>query len=377
MTNFGPDGATAKVRAYPLNTWYAAAWDREVTDAVILSRTVAGKPLALYRTAAGRPVAVADACWHRLAPLSMGKLVGNDEIQCPYHGLRFNSAGRCTFMPAQQTINPSAMIASYPVVERHRFVWVWLGDPLRADPSTVPDMFQMDSPEWAGDGDTIAVDANYQLVVDNLMDLTHEEFVHTSSIGQDELSGSDFVVTHDDRTVTMTRWMLGVDAPAFLLANMRDRFPGFDEKVDRWQIIEFQAPGTIRIDVGVAKAGTGAPQGDRSQGINGFVMNTIAPATDRTAHYFWAFMRNWNLDDPQITARTRDGVRRVFGEDEAMLAAQQRAIDANPDYQFYNLNIDAGGMWTRRVIQRMLEAEQQLAAPSGSTRAHTTKGVVI
>ncbi|MDT2007352.1 aromatic ring-hydroxylating dioxygenase subunit alpha [Rhodococcus opacus] len=377
MTNFGPDGVTAKVRAYPFNTWYAAAWGREVTDAAILSRTVAGKPLALYRTAAGRPVAVADACWHRLAPLSMGKLVGTDEIQCPYHGLRFNSAGRCTFMPAQQTINPSAMIASYPVVERHRFVWVWLGDPLLADPSTIPDMFQMDSPEWAGDGDTIAVDANYQLVVDNLMDLTHEEFVHTSSIGQDELSGSDFVVTHDDRTVTMTRWMLGVDAPAFLLGNMRDRFPGFDEKVDRWQIIEFQAPSTIRIDVGVAKAGTGAPQGDRSQGINGFVMNTITPATDRTAHYFWAFMRNWNLDDPQITARTRDGVRRVFGEDEAMLTAQQRAIDANPDYQFYNLNIDAGGMWTRRLIQRMLEAEQQLASPSGSEHAHTTKGAVI
>ncbi|RYE40571.1 MAG: aromatic ring-hydroxylating dioxygenase subunit alpha [Hyphomicrobiales bacterium] len=377
MTNFGPDGVTAKVRAHPFNTWYAAAWGREVTDAAILSRTVAGKPLALYRAAAGRPVAVADACWHRLAPLSMGKLVGADEIQCPYHGLRFNSAGRCTFMPAQQTINPSAMIASYPVVERHRFVWVWLGDPLLADPSTIPDMFQMDSPEWAGDGDTIAVDANYQLVVDNLMDLTHEEFVHTSSIGQDELSGSDFVVTHDDRTVTMTRWMLGVDAPAFLLANMRDRFPGFDEKVDRWQIIEFQAPSTIRIDVGVAKAGTGAPQGDRSQGVNGFVMNTITPATDRTAHYFWAFMRNWNLDDPQITARTRDGVRRVFGEDEAMLTAQQRAIDANPDYQFYNLNIDAGGMWTRRLIQRMLEAEQQLASPSGSEHAHTAKGAVI
>lgn len=377
MTNFGPDGATAKVRAHPLNTWYAAAWDREMTDVAILSRTVAGKPLALYRTAAGRPVAVADACWHRLAPLSMGKLVGSDEIQCPYHGLRFNSAGRCTFMPAQQTINPSAMIASYPVVERHRFVWVWLGDPLLADPSTIPDMFQMDAPEWAGDGDTIAVDANYQLVVDNLMDLTHEEFVHTSSIGQDELSGSDFVVTHDDRTVTMTRWMLGVDAPAFLLRNLWDRFPGFDDKVDRWQIIEFQAPSTIRIDVGVAKAGTGAPQGDRSQGVNGFVMNTITPATDRTAHYFWAFMRNWNLDDPQITARTRDGIRRVFGEDEAMLTAQQRAIDANPDYQFYNLNIDAGGMWTRRLIQRMLEAEQQLASPSGSEYPRTTEGAVI
>ena len=279
MTNLGPAGATAKNMDHPLNAWYVAAWDYEVTGKAILSRTIAEKPLAFYRTSTGRPVALADACWHRLAPLSMGKLVGADEIQCPYHGLRYNSAGRCTKMPAQETINPSAMVPSYPAVERNRYIWVWPGDPTAADPDLIPDMFQMDSPEWAGDGRTIAVEANYQLVLDNLMDLTHEEFVHSSSIGQDELSESDFVVTHDERTVTVTRWMHDIDAPPFWLKNMRDKFPGFEGKVDRWQIIEFQAPGTIRIDVGVAKAGTGAPEGDRSQGVNGFVMNTITPET--------------------------------------------------------------------------------------------------
>ncbi|MDM7489609.1 aromatic ring-hydroxylating dioxygenase subunit alpha [Rhodococcus sp. GXMU-t2271] len=362
MTDLGPAGATAKNMAYPLDAWYVAAWDHEVGRREILARTIAGTPLALYRTEDGRPVALADACWHRLAPLSMGTLVGADGIQCPYHGLQFNSAGRCTHMPAQQTINPSAMVASYPVVERHRFVWVWPGDPMLADPSTIPDMFQMDSPDWAGDGRTIDVQANYQLVLDNLMDLTHEEFVHSSSIGQDELSESDFVVTHDDRTVTVTRWMHDIDAPPFWLKNMRDKFPGFEGKVDRWQIIEFQAPSTIRIDVGVAKAGTGAPEGDRSQGVNGFVMNTISPVDERTALYFWAFMRNYRLDSQLITTQLREGVHGVFGEDEAMLTAQQKAIEANPGHEFYNLNIDAGGMWVRRIIQRMIEAERIVAA---------------
>jgi len=234
-------------------------------------------------------------------------------------------------------------------------------------------MFQMDSPEWAGDGRTIAVAANYQLVLDNLMDLTHEEFVHSSSIGQDELSESDFVVTHDDRTVTITRWMRNIDPPPFWLKNMRDKFPGFTGKVDRWQIIEFQAPGTIRIDVGVAKASTGAPEGDRSQGVNGFVMNTITPETARTAHYFWAFMRNYCLDSQLITTQLRDGVHGVFGEDEAMLTAQQAAIDANPDYEFYNLNIDAGGMWVRRLIQRMIESERP--SSSRTARAATRSSV--
>jgi phenylpropionate dioxygenase-like ring-hydroxylating dioxygenase large terminal subunit len=353
-----PTSATSKIFASPLNAWYVVAWDHEVTTKEPLARTVAERPLALWRTPDGQVSALADACWHRLAPLSKGKIL-DDELQCPYHGLRYNRAGRCTSMPAQQTVNPSAVVPAFPVVERHRFLWVWLGDPDLADPDLVPDMHQMDSPDWAGDGETIQAGCNYQLVLDNLMDLTHEEFVHSSSIGQDELSDSEFQVSHDDRHVTVSRWMRDIEAPPFWLKNMRDKFPGFSGRVDRWQIIHFEAPSTICIDVGVAKAGTGAPEGDRSQGVNGYVMNTITPETDRTCHYFWAFMRNYRLESQTITTQLREGVHGVFGEDEEMLIAQQRAIDANPDYEFYSLNIDAGGMWVRRILDRMLQAEVQ------------------
>ena len=350
---------TNKTLGYPMNAWYVAAWDHELVRKP-LARRIANRPLALYRTEDGRPVALSDACWHRLAPLSLGKVLPGDQIQCPYHGIVYDSAGRCVSMPAQETINPSATVPSFPVVERYRYVWVWLGDATLADPDLIPDMHQMDHPEWAGDGLTIPVNCNYQLVLDNLMDLTHEEFVHSSSIGQDELSESDFEVTHDDTTVTVARWMRNIDAPPFWLKHMRDKFPGFAGKVDRWQIIHFEAPSTICIDVGVAKAGTGAPEGDRSQGVNGYVMNTISPETDKTCHYFWAFMRNYRLESQVITTQLRNGVSGVFKEDEDMLEAQQAAIDANPDYEFYNLNIDAGGMWVRRLIERQLAAEEQL-----------------
>jgi vanillate O-demethylase monooxygenase subunit len=114
----------------------------------------------------------------------------------------------------------------------------------------------------------------------------------------------------------------------------------------------------VRIDVGVAKAGTGAPEGDRSQGITGMVINTMTPETDRTCHYLWAFARDWFLDKQVTTTRIREGVSSVFFEDEQMLEAQQRGIEANPDYDFYNLNIDAGSMWTRRIVQRMIAAER-------------------
>ncbi|MDP9027647.1 MAG: aromatic ring-hydroxylating dioxygenase subunit alpha [Actinomycetota bacterium] len=355
------DSTINKVLGHPLNAWYVAAWDHEV-GRTPLARTIAERPLVLYRTTDGHAVALADACWHRLAPLSLGTLVGRDGIRCPYHGIVYNGAGRCMAMPAQETINPSATVASFPVVERYRYVWVWPGDPTLADPTLVPDMHQMDDPAWAGDGLTISVDCNSQLVLDNLMDLTHEEFVHGSSIGQAELSQSEFVVTHTDTTVTVSRWMTGIQAPPFWLKNMRDRFPGFEGLVDRWQIIHFESPSTICIDVGVAKAGTGAQDGDRSQGVNGYVMNTISPVTAKSCLYFWAFMRNYRLESQLITTQLRDGVSRVFKEDEDMLIAQQAAIDANPDYEFYGLNIDAGGMWVRRLIERMLEAEGRLPA---------------
>ena len=364
------DTTTAKIFDYPRNAWYVAAWDYEVTRKP-LARTIAGRPLAMYRTEDGTPVALADACWHRLAPLSMGKVIG-DELQCPYHGIRYNSAGRCTSMPAQETINPSATVASFPIADRYRYVWVWVGDPALADPAAIPDMHQMTDDEWTGDGELIYADCNYQLVLDNLMDLTHEEFVHSSSIGQEELSESEFVTSHTDTTVKVERWMLNIDAPPFWLKNMRDKFPGFSGKVDRWQNIHFEAPSTIRIDVGVAAAGTGAPEGDRSQGVNGFVMNTISPETDRTCHYFWSFQRNYCLDSQLITTQLRNGVHGVFGEDERMLRAQQEAIDANPDYEFYSLNIDAGGMWVRRLLERMLDAEGRSAVAPAAKRLPST-----
>lgn len=355
---------TAKIFPYPRNAWYAVAWDHEVTSRQPLARTIADTAVVLYRTDEGRPVALADACWHRLAPLSMGTLVGGDQIQCPYHGLRYNSAGRCTRMPAQQTVNPSAMVASFPVHERHRYVWIWPGDITLADTDLIPDMSQMSDPEWAGDGETIHAACNYQLVLDNLMDLTHEEFVHGASLGQAELSESGFHTRlEDDGSVSVTRWMHDVEPPPFWLSNMRDRFPNFSGRVDRWQIIHYYAPSTICIDVGVAEAGTGAEQGDRSRGVNGYVMNTISPETERSSHYFWAFMRNYRLEAQSITTKLRNGVHGVFGEDEVMLTAQQRAIDANPEHEFYSLNIDAGGMWVRRILDRMLAAEAAGEAP--------------
>jgi vanillate O-demethylase monooxygenase subunit len=340
---------------FPMNAWYAAAWDSEVGRA-LLPRTVAGKKLVLYRKGDGTAAALEDACWHRLLPLSLGKLKG-DEVECGYHGLVFNAQGRCTHMPSQETVNPSACVRSFPVVERHRFVWVWTGDPALADPDKVPDLRWNNHPEWAGDGKVIHGQCDYRLFVDNLMDLTHETYTHSSSIGNRAVAEAPFEVTHNDETAVVTRWMIDIEPPPFWKAQLKAA-RGYEGNVDRWQIIRFEAPCTVAIDVGVAPTGTGAPEGDRSQGLSMVVINTITPATEKTCHYFWANVRDYRIHEQGLTNEIRDGIAKVFKEDEIIVEAQQRAIDDHPDHVFYNLNIDAGAMWARRLIDRMVEAEQ-------------------
>ncbi|MFO1244419.1 MAG: aromatic ring-hydroxylating dioxygenase subunit alpha [Ramlibacter sp.] len=350
---------------FPLNAWYAAAYDVEV-GRQLLARTVCKQKLVMFRRTDGQVAVLEDACWHRLLPLSMGQLNG-DEVTCGYHGLVYNAQGRCTHMPSQETLNPSACVRSFPAVERHRFVWVWPGDPAKADPALIPDMHWNDDPAWAGDGKLITVKCDYRLVVDNLMDLTHETFVHGSSIGQRAVAEAPFVATHGDRTATVTRWMENIDPPPFWAAQIKQG-RGYEGKVDRWQIIRFEAPCTVVIDVGVAEAGTGAvppggnqgdpAQSDRSRGVNGYVLNTITPETDGSCHYFWAFARNYCLGEQRLTHQLREGVASIFREDELVLEAQQQAIHEHPDHQFYNLNIDAGSMWARRLIDNMVARER-------------------
>ena len=203
-----------------------------------------------------------------MLPLSKGHLDG-DQLVCGYHGLVFDPNGRCTSMPSQETINPWACVRSFPVVERHRLIWLWMGDPALADPATVPDMHWNDDPAWAGDGSRIHAKCDYRLVVDNLMDLTHETFVHGSSIGQRAVAEAPFEITHGDDRVTVTRWMRDIEPPPFWSYQLRKK-NGVVRRADRWQIIHFEAPCTVTIDVGVAPAGTRCARGDRSPGVNGY-----------------------------------------------------------------------------------------------------------
>jgi phenylpropionate dioxygenase-like ring-hydroxylating dioxygenase large terminal subunit len=336
------------------NQWYVASWDHEI-DRQPLARRICGEAMLLYRRFDRSVVALHDACPHRLLPLSMGIKEG-DNIRCRYHGLLIDSAGHAIEMPVtSERVHRSICVKAYPVVERHRFVWVWIGEAEKADEKLIPDFWPCSHPHWTFDGDYYHIKCDYRLVIDNLMDLTHETYTHQGSIGQPEILEAPIQTHTDGNHVRVTRWMPAIDAPPFWRNALKQEGP-----VDRWQICHFLAPSSVIIDVGVAPVAAGATLEKHDDGVRGFVIDALTPENDTSCHYFWGMARNFDITDVGFTARLKHQQGQVFREDVAVLEAQQRSIIANPDLKLKAFSIDAGGVRARHVIERMIRSQDAL-----------------
>jgi len=320
------------------NAWYVGAWDHEVGRQSLLRRTLLDEPVVFYRTEDGTPVALEDRCCHRHMPLSKGWLVG-DDIQCAYHGLTYDATGRCIRVPGQSQVPPEARVHSYPVVERNHWIWIWMGDPALADADLIEDFHWMEDPDWRARGERLDLKANYVLLVENLLDLSHLSFVHPSTLGTDAIAETPMKYEREDNFEKV-----GGFAP--------------DQHIDRWQIIEFTPPAFVRLDVGGAVAGTGAEKGDRSQGFTMRNLNAITPETDETTHYFWAQAHDFRIDEPWLTDLLYENVHTAFLEDLDIVGAQQENIRTRPDAPRIDINHDSGGLQARRIINSIIADEQ-------------------
>ncbi len=340
------------------NCWYAAAWNHEVGEAPF-ARMLLNEPVVLYRKADGTPAALEDRCCHRSAPLSQGKVVG-DFIQCGYHGLEFDAAGACVRVPGQSTIPPGARIRGYRVVEKHQWIWIWMGDPATADETLIPDWWWMDHPDWKTvKGDPpFNLECDYRLVTDNLLDLSHLSFVHATTIGTDAVVKFPISTERFDDGVNMTRWILDSPPPAMYGVFLRHNVPGYDGNVDRWQIVDTTLPANSDVFVGCAVAGSGAPEGDFSQGIQFHNLNTITPETETSCHYFYAHARYFAQDDAKVDETYRVGFRSVFMEDVTIFDVQQANIDRFPGAGQVDINTDSPGMAIRRMLDARIAAER-------------------
>ena len=337
------------------NAWYVAAWDHELSRSM-LRRIVLDEPVVLFRTTEGQPVALEDRCCHRQAPLSMGKLVGN-VVTCPYHGLQYDTFGRCIKVPSQEKVPANARVRSYPVVEKNHWIWIWTGDPAKADPALIEDFHWMDDPAWRFGGSYLHVDGSYLLVVENLLDTTHLPFLHPNTLGTDSFARSEFEVKREGDRITVSRYLMD-DQPA----PFHKQMGGFPDgmKVDRWQVTHYGPPSFVKLDVGSAPVGTPVRQGERSKGVNMWNLNAITPETAKSAHYFFAQAYNFKLDERWVSDMLRTQVHNIFLEDMAMIRAQQQNMDFGPS-PVQNLAQDKAWVAMRQIVQSLIQKEQQHA----------------
>ena len=314
------------------NDWYIAAWAHEVQGAKPLARTICNDKIVLFRDANGKAAALEDRCAHRGAPLSCGEMIP-EGLQCGYHGLVFNGSGKCVYIPGQDSIPPRASVKSYPLVEQDEFLWIWTGDPAKADPATiVPYPWNNDHKNWPHKPEHYHVECNFMLLVDNLMDLTH--------------------LGYTSNGVKYTRWMLGsVPPPTYVKA------VGFKGLVDRWQEFEFHAPGAIHQWSGATDVGTGAYEGKRDGGFSLRLYHGITPETERTSHYFWTGANGYRQDDPSATEQLWQELATAFKQDLTIVAAQQATLDHYKSVSYVDIKADGARVHARRVLERRLAEE--------------------
>ena len=329
------------------NQWYVCARSTELSRK-ILTRTICGEPLIFYRREDGSPVVLTDRCPHRQYPLSRGTL-HHDDVECGYHGLRFGPSGACTLIPAQKDIPKGFGVRAYPAVEKNALIHVWMGNPAQADVALIPDFAENDGPGWGAVHDYLHVDANWQLIIDNLLDLTHLTFVHKTTLASSGIQENPLQVSVDGDRVLARREMHNVE-PAPVFTTMRH----FEDNIDRFQNLTFLPPSHVHIRLEACPTGV---KNDPNL-LHHVVLNHLTPETERSTHYFWSVSRRMRLEDPKVSDLLHRMNRMAFEEDLVILRHQQHTIEtARRPEALVNLEADAAVNAARRIIRGLYQSE--------------------
>lgn len=312
---------------HPRNAWYMAAWDDDLAPGALHAISILGEPLVLFR-AGGGIAAFEDRCPHRAAPLSLGRCEG-ETLRCMYHGVRFAPDGSCVEIPGQDTLPAQLKVRTYPALERHSALWVWMGDPALADEGAIPPFVGHRDPAWALGTGRVDYDAPARLIHDNLLDLTHIAYVHAESFAggsqasADGWLGAQVDTRSHDRGVTVERSMAGMPPnPA--------GGGGAADSADVWSCYDFLIPGVFIQTTERYAPGTMDPAAParcpQANLFSTFTCQAVTPLTADTTSYFWAF-------GPQADQGDRKDFfvalgAKAFAEDKRMIEAQWRTMQA-------------------------------------------------
>jgi vanillate O-demethylase monooxygenase subunit len=333
------------------NCWYVAAFGHEVNH-VPLARRIIDEDLVFFRQSNGAAVALEDRCCHRGLPLSLGELHGN-LIRCGYHGLEYDGTGKCVFIPGQKTIPAGAGVRSYPIRERGLAIWIWMGNANEADESRIPAFPWFDDPGWAWKGKTFPIKCNYQMLNDNLLDLSHLAYVHRRTLGgnPEDHFNARMETTRTDCSVQVVRQMPDCEPPPTYT-----RMVELKGRVDRWQEIEF-FPGLISLYSGGVEAGTGAYEGRRNGGFQLRLFDAVTPESETTTLNLFCIGHNFRTSEPDVTNELFEEFEKVLAEDIRVLEPQQERLLNSGDRPFINIAADGPGILARRLLAEMAKLE--------------------
>lgn len=346
-------GQNAKARSYPLNAWYMAAWADEVTEKP-LGRKLLDRKVVLFRGQSGEAAALADMCPHRFAPLSLGR-VNADTLSCPYHGLEFDRTGVCVRNPGGNGhFPPGTQVQSFPLIERHRILWIWMGDAASADPDAIPDLDQV-PPAGKGAqnlGNHMVVRANYLIEIDNIMDLTHVSFLHDGSLGNATMRAGEIRTRDEGAGIRSDLWMPGTVV-------------SFGEREgllsDQWLDVLWMPPATMTLEFGGV-----APGEKRHQDPHGIAFHIFTPETEETTHYFFGSSCAYPEDEAWKAEIVRSAQIEVFQREDNPIVETIQQNMAGSDFWSMRpaiLPSDVAAIRVRRRLEQMVRKEMGEAAP--------------
>lgn len=337
------------------NWWYAAGWTHQIQPGEIVARTMLGEPIIVYRTGTGSVAALEDRCCHRFAPLSRGRLEG-DDVRCMYHGMKFAASGQCIEIPAQDSIPAGVRIRAYPVVEKDQWVWVWMGDTSRADVSLIPTAIGHEGSEYKIAIGELRYAANYQLIHDNLLDLTHLSYVHQNTLGRNSPTWGQArpIVIPLERGVRVQRWLRNHPVAPYIPVMEGVRF-------DHWASYDFLVPGVFLLKTSLFPVGTSErfPMGplDLEADYVSVTSQVVTPITEKETIYYYSGGQPRGQAEDALVQRQVEGFGVAFLEDKGMIEAQQKVLEATTGRSMMTLTFDRSVAIFRRLMAGLIEAE--------------------
>ena len=355
--------------SFVTNAWYVAGFSEEFPEGKLTGQTIVEKPLVIWRSTAGTVVAFDGRCVHKRMPLKDGRLLPDGTVECAYHGFCYNATGACVRIPSQTegAIPSRAVLKPFPVVEQDGVVWVWMGEVSAMGGIQPPRTPEIGSGEWDSvRSGTIRVPANYRLLIENLLDITHFYPLHDGNVGDEAHSKFPVEIVEEtvdgNPSVKTIRKAQGYRQPPFLA----DWF-GY-EVVDRYHTHAMLNPGVTRVQMVVAPPGQLGTGADR-----GYVLHHTHTPIDRTSHIWrWCIScrsehRSIGNPDKSLAEAMSENFPEVVQQDLWALERQQEMF-ALPDdgYEEVNVRADRALLIARKILSRLEAGERPVA---GSDKA--------